>query len=497
MKSQNVTSKIKETISHGIYYGIGSSLSTAVRFLLIPIYVAYLTTTEYGIYSLLRITEMLLIPVFGLGISSAMFRSYFDYSKERNKRIVVGTSFTILILSSIIFIIVGFILSGFLSQWLFGTRKYDYLFILLFIAGAFINIKRLPFLILRARKEPKKYVALNVSFFIFEIILIIILVVVFNLKLFGIILGILITSILSAVILYIIIFKHITFKISKLETRKQIAYGYPFIFTAIISTLLTSSDRYILNYYTSTSTVGIYTLSYTIGMVMIVLFVSPIRLAWPPLMMSSFKDKNANRFYSKVLTYALTWGFFLFLTLSLFSPELIRLISPEKYWEGIPIVPLVAFSYLLSGVVGFIVVGIHKTRKTYWVFIWSVVGALLNIVLNIIFISRYPKHGIYIAAGTTLISFIVIVIICYFINQSLIKIKYELDRICILSAVAFALFIPGFFIPLPNTFLTLGFKSGLVILYILFLAYSGFLKQNEIDQIKLLMKTLKNTIRSK
>ena len=85
--------RIRETVFHGVIYGFGQTLSSAVGFLLIPLYTQYLTPSDYGIIALLHISMTLVIAIFGLGLSTAIFRSYYDYDGAEERKMVVSTTF--------------------------------------------------------------------------------------------------------------------------------------------------------------------------------------------------------------------------------------------------------------------------------------------------------------------------------------------------------------------------------------------------------------------
>lgn len=86
-------------------------------------------------------------------------------------------------------------------------------------------------------------------------------------------------------------------------------------------------------------------------------------------------------------------------------PELLFILAPESYQEGVNCIPPIAcsvFFVYLFGVYGNIEFYFNKNRFTMYV---SSVSAVLNIVLNYIFIRKY---GYIAAAFTTLICYIIL-----------------------------------------------------------------------------------------
>ena len=50
----------RKILKHSAIYGVGTALTKAVGFLMIPIYTRYLTPADYGIFELLNLTARVL-----------------------------------------------------------------------------------------------------------------------------------------------------------------------------------------------------------------------------------------------------------------------------------------------------------------------------------------------------------------------------------------------------------------------------------------------------
>ena len=63
-------------------YGIGSFLTSAISFILVPVYVIYFTPSEFGILALARIGPVFLMPIITLNLSGAVIRLFLEWVKE-------------------------------------------------------------------------------------------------------------------------------------------------------------------------------------------------------------------------------------------------------------------------------------------------------------------------------------------------------------------------------------------------------------------------------
>lgn len=473
--------KFKETGQHGIVFGLGTILQSAIGFLLIPLYTTHLTTSDYGILGLILITGNILSAIFALGLGSGLFRSYYDYDDEENRREVISTALFLIAISCVILSVCGLLFSSYLSILLFGNTNYKIHLLMIFIISFLGILNSIPFIIFRARKKSIQYAVLQISFVILGICTIVYFVAIKNWGVFGVLLGQVITGTISLFTLYSCIRKDIVLKFSGLEARKMLHFGVPLVPADLTSLIMNYFDRYMLDYYCTLSMVGLYHLGYQFGMVIMTILVMPLRLIWGPMFLSVKDHSNAKDFYSMALTYVIAIGAFLFLGLALLSKEVIYIVANKEYWGAYTVVPLITLTYLFYSVEIILNVGIGLERKTKVVALYFFIGAIANIILNFALI---PEYGMIGAAYATLISFIIMITIVYFYNQKLIKIDYEWDRILKICLVTALIFTVGYGVIINDLYGSIAFKIGIILLYPLILYLLRFYSSDEIKRIK-------------
>lgn len=473
--------KFKETGKHGIVFGLGSTLHQLIALILLPIYTTYLTTSDYGILGLISITGQILGIIFALGLTTALFRSYYDYNEQDDRKVVISTAFFLIAITCCILFIFGIFSSESLSLLVFGNTEYEIYFLIIILTTIFGILNSIPFAVFRVRKESIKYVILQFSFFIIGISLIIYFVTIKNLGVMGVLVGQLITAIASSIVLFFYIRKDIVLKLSKFEAWKMIHFGAPLVLAGLSSFVFTYADRYMLNYYLTLSEVGLYTLGYQFGMVIMVLLITPTKLIWGPMFLSVKDDSNAKDFFSRALTYVFFIGVVLFLGLSLLSKEVIQIFANKEYWDAYMVIPVITLTYLIWCARPILEVGIYLKRKTKVIAWYFFIGATTNIILNLALI---PEYGIMGAAYATLISFIVMIIIDYYYNRKYIKINYEWIRISKIYFVTALIFAIGYNVIINNLYGSIIFKIGIILLYPFILYITRFYTKDEIQRIK-------------
>ena len=171
----------------------------------------------------------------------------------------------------------------------------------------------------------------------------------------------------------------------------------PHYFSAII---LAQSDRVMVERMVGETAVAIYSVAYTFSMVMNIV-TSSINSSYAPWTYHKLKEGNIEALKKNTTLLVLGVAMVTLLPV-LVAPELMWIIAPPEYAEGVWVVPPVStsvffsFVYCLYGNVEF------YFEKNKFIMIGSVVSAIANVVLNAIFI---PIFGYVAAAYTTFICY--------------------------------------------------------------------------------------------
>ena len=200
--------------------------------------------------------------------------------------------------------------------------------------------------------------------------------------------------------------------------------------------ILSSSDRIMIKNLVGSSEAGIYSLAYSISQIMI-LFNTALSQTITPWMYKKIKERKVLEI-GKIAYLSMAFVAILNLMLILAAPEIVRLFAPVEYHEAIWIIPPVAMSVFFLYMYDFFSRFEFYYEKTVFIMFASIFGAILNIVLNYVFIHICG----YIAAGfTTLFCYIIYVGLHYW-NMSKIAKKefgnlriYDLKIIILISSV--------------------------------------------------------------
>lgn len=473
---KSLTEKIKEAGLHTIIYGIGSSLQALLGLIFIPIYTKEFSTEEYGILTLILLVGTISGSFFFFGGTSALARSYYDYEDLELRKGVVTTSLIITSIGATLQVLLGFLFSDFCSVVIFDTDRYSSFIVASLVFSSLSIVNNLFLLILRYERKSVIVTIINISQFVFSIVLILLLLFVLEQGIMAAILGPLIVS--AAILLFSIFycFRYLGLQISAKEVSLQLKFGLFSVLIGINQFLLNSADKFLINHYGSLDDVGIYSLGFRIGSVMNVLLIVPFSLIWAPMRMEYHNDKNSREMTKTVITYYFLIGSFFTVILSLFAKEAIILLSSNNdYYTAFKIVPIILLSVLIFGSINIFDIGIFISRKVYINAIILFIGFLLYTFINMQFLSHL---GYMFAAYSLLFVNTIIIISVSIISKRIYDFTIEKKR---LVRIFLGLFITLIFAVLdepPVTYDSVLIKVVILLLFILYI-YTAILNKQE------------------
>lgn len=226
--------------------------------------------------------------------------------------------------------------------------------------------------------------------------------------------------------------------------KYAILYNLPLIPHYLSQIVLTSADRIMIQNMVGASEAGIYSLAYSLAMVMILLNTA-IAQTLSPWIYQKIKDQQWKQIspvaYATMIVIAVAN-----LILMLFVPEVVALFAPREYYEAIWCIPPVAMSVFYLYCYDLFVKFAFYYEKTNFIMAASLFGAVLNLILNYFCIRLFG----YLAAGyTTLVCYMVYSFCHYYFMKKVCKLygggqcPYSGKRILLISCLFMCC---GFFI---------------------------------------------------
>ncbi len=169
--------------------------------------------------------------------------------------------------------------------------------------------------------------------------------------------------------------------------------------------ILSSSDRIMISKLINTSVTAIYNVASTVASIMLI-FWNAVDASYAPWIYQKMDEKKYSTITSRGNQVLSVFAGMTILS-TLFAPEIMRILAPANYYEGIYIIPAVAAATFFTACSSLYIRVELFLKKSGTVMLGSCMAALLNIVLNYLCIKRFG----YMAAGyTTMICYLALAV---------------------------------------------------------------------------------------
>ena len=468
---------IKSLGQQSLIYGAGHVAARGVTFLLLPLYTNVFSLEEYGIISLIFTFLGFMNVILHYGLDASLLKHYVPANNEERK-LILSNIYVSFVITTTAIVTLLVLFRHQVSDLFFGS---DLPQISLLVAGIlfFDVLWTIHTLLLRAEGKPVFFTLVNFFNVLSSLGLNLLLVLYFQMGIFGVLLSNLITSGLIFIATLPIIINRISFSyLSLTRWKKLMNFGLPFLPAGIFSMTLELSDRYVLRYLTDLETVGLYNAGYKLGM-LLMLVVMGFNMAWQPFFLK--KEKSEKDYIAQITTLITATLGLLWILLIIWVEDIVRFqiagfsFFGSQYWSSTQIVPIIALAYIFHAAYLLQIPGVYLMEKSSWVAWIRGLGAITNIVLNFLLI---PSLGIIGAAMATCISFILMAVFIFMVNRKIFPIKYEWKKILIITTVAISIWIITHQIPLSYFS-----KIGFTILYPLIIFSMGIFRFNQLKRI--------------
>jgi O-antigen/teichoic acid export membrane protein len=481
--------KIFGTLKHSAIYSIGNIALKGMGIITLPIYLNNLTKSEVGVFGLLDVTISIIAEVLVLGQANSiiLFNNKKGYDEKKGSIFFTITSFVLLI--DLLFVLIAELFGVSILSISKSTQELTtYLPFIIYIS--LVRVLNILFLNkLRAEERSIFFTSVTLIKIILFIGLIFYTVVYLNLSVYGIMYSYLISEIISLVILLPEMISSMKPVFDKNILKEALKFGTPLIFSTVGIMFLNLSDRYLINLYLNLEEVGTYDIAYRIAGIVNMFLILPFNQAMLPSAFKEFNLMENSRYLTKLMTYMCFMTIWGGLAIAIFSNEIILILGNENYFAANAYIPLIILAYIFSAMRNVASNGILFAQKTFMIALITIAAAVLNIILNIIFI---PIYGTIAAAYTTLISFFVFYIVTLFSADKYYKISYENMKITKLILLGVVLFIAHCYI-LPDSFvLSLIIKFILVLSFPILLFIIGFYEKIELETIRISLRSFKS-----
>ena len=409
-------SKKKELAKNTIIIFLGKVCTQLISFLLLPLYTSYLLTEEYGLVDLVTTYVTLIVPIITMELEMSVFRYLVDCRKDKNETKKVFSNDFIILLSSLAIFVVLYL--GVTCFW-----KFDYRFLILLdivictFSGNFLQIAR-------GVGRTLDYAISCIITGVSTILLNILLIVVFRLGAFGMITSIAVANGLGALYLFIRLkmWQYIDFrKKDKKLIKEMYQYSIPLVPNGISWWIVNVSDRTIITAIIGTAANGIYAVSNKFPTILSSLL-GIFNLSWSESAALHIDSPDRDEFFSDISNTVTKLFTCLGVGMIACMPFVFPFLVNKSYNDAYNYIPILVLGAVFNVVVCLYNAVYIAKKMTKQVALTSIIGAVINIVVNIGLIHFI---GLYAAAISTAVAYFVMMVYRHFDLKKYMNITYE------------------------------------------------------------------------
>jgi len=393
-KYKNMSVVLKATM----WFMVCSFLQKGLSFITTPIFTRLMTQEQYGVYSVYTSWLQILLIFSTLRLDHSVFMkgmSKYSEDKDGYASSMLGLTTAVTTGMFVIYLIFSNQVNSLLEL---STPIMLAMFVELYVhnASAFWSIRE------RFDFRYKSVVIYTLTTAVLSSALSVVAVLLADSKDVARIMANVFVYAVAGIYIYIILVKRGKKLFDKEYIKFAVTFNTPLLLYYFSNYIIEQSDRIMIQKIVSFEAAALYSVAYTVGG-LVKIFTAAVTNTLIPLQYRLLEKKDYKSLERNILTVMLcVVG--LSVLIAVAGPEIIMILGGEEYMAAIWVVPPVAASVFFSFFYTVLANIEFYYNDNKYAMKLSSVGALINVVLNLIFI---PKFGYVAAAYTTLFSYMV------------------------------------------------------------------------------------------
>lgn len=458
----------EQQIKNSFIYFIPVIIGGVLPFVALSIFTRILTKEDYGVLALAQVYAIFVSGLANFGMTVAYDRNYFQYRDDRQKAAQLLYSTLLFVITSFVFFAcLTFMFKGPLSRLIVGSAEYGYILFWAFCAQAFVSVNYYYLTYFKNAETAKDFTVYTIATSFINFIVSFLLVVCLRMGVMGLVYGQLCSGVVVFALLSYKFMNIFRPSFSREILIDSLKISYPLTLRIFFGVISKQFDKYMIGLLASIGGVGIYSIGQKIAE-LVFTFMTAIQNVFSPQVYRRMFDmgEKGGEAVGRYLTPFCYVSILVALAVALFSQEIIVIMTPPQYHGAIDIIIVLSMLY------GSYFFGKQPqlifAKKTWITSAFTLVGIILNIVINIPFILKWGAIG---AAWATFITGVILFPISFAVNQHYYEIKWEYKKI---GSIFFIFFVSAMSTILMRYFsVWYGFQLGLKCMAVFSYIYLG------------------------
>lgn len=419
-----MTSKEKQ-LKNGAIYMVPTVVGNLLPLLTLPIFTRILSKEDYGVWALAQVYAVFVTGIANFGLTTGYERNFFE-SKETKK--IAG-----LLYSTLLFVTIGFIFFGCItymfkyqfSRWIIGSPVHANILFWSYCTAGIMGLKAYYLTYFRNTENAKAFAWYTIDESMLGVMFSLFMVAYLRIGIIGLVWGQLLASIIIFSVLTVKFMRFLPVYFDGKALKDSLKLSLPLTPRIFFGVIGSQFDKYMIGLLNTVGGVGIYNIGQKVANIVFTFMTSIQNVFSPQVYKRMFEHgEEGKTSIGRYLTPFLYSSISIGLLISLFSEEIITILTPKSYHDAINIVIILSMLY------GTYFFGkqpqLIYAKRTIVTSILTLVSIGLNIAINIPFILRWGVIG---AAWGTLLAGIISGTISFIVSQHYYKIRWEYGKI--------------------------------------------------------------------
>ena len=400
----------------------------------LPIFTRILSKEDFGALALAQVYAVFVSGLANFGLPISYDRNFFQY-RERGKASELLYSILLFVVCAFLFFcLITYLFKFSLSKWIIGSSAHANLLFFVFLSTCIIGLESYFLTYFRNSENAKSFAWYTVNQAILAFVLSVFMVAYLEKGIIGLVLGQLLAALVFLSVLTIKFLHFLPASFNWPILKDCLKLSYPLTPRVFLKTIGSQFDKYMIGLLASVGGVGIYSIGQKVANLIFVSMTAMGNVFVPQVYRRMFDmgDKGGvavGRYLTPFAYISIAFA----LIISLFSEEVISILTPKSYHGAIDIVIILSIFY------GALFFGKQPqlifAKKSHIILLLTIVSIGLTVSLNIPFIIRWGAIG---AAWATLLAGLISGAISFVLSQHYYKIEWEYKKI---GAIFFIFFI--------------------------------------------------------
>lgn len=395
--------------------------------LLIPIIARLLGVYEYGIWTQLNITILLLIPILTLKLDVSAARYLTSNSTHRHLSQVILSILTLTAIVCLAFTVIGFIFREQLAIFILGSSSHVVHLTPFLLLVPVVTLRQLAMSYYWIFSRIVRYSILELLESLGLVVTVATVAILFATNLTTILWVLIAFEAIIGGYLFLSIMRELDLRTPRLSLlTPYLKYSIPLIPSGILMWVIYFGDRYVITHFLGLESVATYAVAYALGSITAFALAPVAFVLFPHIsdLWNKGETDHVRAYLQRSVQYFLMMAIPAAVGIVSLTPRLLHLLAGTAIVAPTFLVPLISAGAVLHGIYQLFMYVLHLSERTRLIFFWVLLAAAANLILNVVFV---PIFGMGAAAATTFISYLMLAVAMALHSRPLsIRLNWEL-----------------------------------------------------------------------